>query len=179
MLCVCNDALASSSSQPTITQASGVCSACVYAGILTKPFVVGTASAAGAGEYFQQLLDTCLSSKHSQATMLLAGVIAATEPAAPEYAVAMLAAVAEQLLQPSELAAQAGANGKALRKRQTSKTGSSRQDGAAGALQQQETALLVLMAFAKKGLAQCQMVLGLYLCQVALSRQLPHTYASA
>ena len=138
------------------------------AGILAKPFVTGSAAAPSASELFHQLLHFCLRNKQSHLEHLLADIIVAAETAAPEVGVGMLAAVADKLLQAAESAIEGTADRKVVRQHQQGRGASSGKDSAADLLHQQESALLVLVLFARKGLPQSQTVLGLFLCQVPL-----------
>ena len=136
-------------------------------GVLAKPFTAGSAAASGKSELFKQLLDLCLHSKQSHFSAPLIDIITATEKCAPEVAVGMLTAVADLVLQTADPADIGTSRQTAHQQRHKAKASNTAKEAATADLtQKQEWALLVLVTFAKRGLAHCQTVLGLYFCQV-------------
>ena len=82
----------------------------------------------------------------------------------------MLTAVADLVLQTAGLAGTGNSSQTAQHQRLRAKA-SNKEAAAADLMHQQEWALLILVTFAKRGLAHCQTVLGLYFCQVNASLQ--------
>lgn len=136
-------------------------------GVLAKPFTAGSAAASGKSELFKQLLNLCLHSKQSHLSIPFTDILAATEKHAPEVAVGMLTAVADLVLQTADSAGTGNSSRTAHQQRHKAKASDNVKEGAtADLMHQQEWAFLVLVTFAKRGLAHCQTVLGLYFCQV-------------
>lgn len=135
------------------------------AGVLAQPFMIGAAAASGMlSEDFRQLTDICLLSKDSQLTSLLASIIARTAVTASENAVGMLAAITDQALQAEP--AVANNTHRTKQHRLQPRAGSHGKQCAADLAQQQDSALLTLLTFARKSSAQCHMVLDLFFCRV-------------
>lgn len=127
---------------------------------------MGASAPSGLSEDYRQLMSLCLLSKGSQLASTLANIIAATEATAPKISVGMLAAVADAVLHIPESPGTHQAKDRAKQQGRQPKGSFQGKEAAADLMHQQESALLVLLMFARKTSTQLQTVLGLFFCQV-------------